>query len=303
MTARMRHHHEHGRTGRKLFISIILNGAITVVELVGGILSNSLALVSDALHNFSDVFALLMSYLGEKVKERPSTYRMTYGYRRTETLIALINGSSLVGIAIYIFVEAYDRFQHPQPVSWRYVLAVGGCALGGNLLSVWILHSEKDRNLNVRSAFLHLLYDAVSSVGVMIAAVVIWLTSWYPVDLIISLMIGALIIGGSWDLLKGIYMVLMEAAPRDMATPEIMDFMRTFKGVLDVHHVHLWSVSSNLLAVSAHIVLDEAYLAELDHILDTLTQALKEQYQLDHVTLQPELRRCADPAPHHEFQD
>jgi cobalt-zinc-cadmium efflux system protein len=300
MAAKVRHHQGHLGTERKLGISIFLNGALTVVELAGGILANSLALISDALHNFSDVLTLLMSYFGEKVKERPSTYRMTYGYRRTETLIALINAISLIGIAIYIFVEAYDRFHHPQPVTWKYMLAVGSIAFAGNLLSVWILHSEKNHNLNVKSAFLHLLYDAVSSIGVMIAALVIWLTSWYPVDLIISLVISAIIIGGSWDLLKGIYMVLMEATPRGMDTPGIMDFMRSFKGVLDVHHVHLWSLSSNFLALSAHIVLEEAYLTELDHILDTVTKALKEQYQLDHITLQPELGRCADPAPHHE---
>jgi len=148
-----------------------------------------------------------------------------------------------------------------------------------------------------------MLYDALSSVGVMIAALVIWLTSWYPVDMVISLVISVIIIGGSWGLLKGIYMVLMEAAPRGTDTPDIMEYMRTIKGVLDVHHVHVWSVSSNLLALSAHIVLDEAYLPELDHILDNLTKALKDQYQLDHVTLQPELGRCADPAPHHESQD
>jgi cobalt-zinc-cadmium efflux system protein len=291
------HHH---RTGTKLLVSILLNAAITGAELVAGVVSHSLALVSDALHNFSDVFALLLSYVGERMEERPSTFRMTYGYRRAETLIALLNAVTLVGVAIYIFMEAWERFRHPQAVSWGYVASVGAFAFVGNIASVALLHGEKDHNLNVKAAFLHLLYDALSSLGVIGSALVIWLTSWYPIDVVVSLLIGCMIIGGSWGLFKGIYMVLMEAAPRGMSTPDIIHFMRSFKGVADVHHVHVWSLSSNLPALSAHVVLHEEYLGDMDQVLHEITQGLKLRYELSHITLQPELRRCADPAPSHE---
>ncbi len=298
--AHEKNHNHHRGTGRKLGISIAINVVITVIELVAGIVSNSLALISDALHNFSDVFTLILSYVGEKMEGRPSTFRMTYGYRRIETLIALLNTVTLVGVAIYIFVEAYERYRHPQSIDWYFVLVVGGSAFVANVASALLLRSEKEHSLNVKAAFLHLLYDAISSVGVLVAALVIWATSWYPIDIVVSLLIGVMIIGGTWDLLKNIYFILMEAVPRGMSAPDIMEYIRSFQGVQDVHHVHIWSLSSKLQALSAHVVLHEHYLSEMDRILEEITQGLKTQYQLSHITLQPELRRCADRAPRHE---
>lgn len=299
------HHagHGHHTAEGKLLVSIALNILITVAELIGGILANSLALVSDALHNFSDVMALGMSYFGERVKERPTTARMTFGFRRAETLIALINAVSLGAIAIYIFLEALERWQNPQPIIWQQVLWVGSIALAGNLISVWILRSEKERNLNLRSAFLHLFYDAISAIGVMASAVVIGWTGLYSIDLVVSIGIGLLIIGGSLDLLKGIYIILMEGVPPGVDSRKILGSIRSLDGVLDVHHLHVWSISSDLLALSAHIVIDPSDLQNLDGIMKRVTAALKEKQGVDHVTLQPELMHCADPAPSHEAEN
>ena len=289
------HHHSYSTIQGKFLISILLNVVITVAELVGGILANSLALISDALHNFSDVLALVMSYFGERVKDKPKTPTMTYGYKRLETLIALINALSLGAIAIYILIEAMERWQDPQPVEWPEVLGVGMIALVGNVISVLILRPEKEKNLNVKSAFLHLFYDAISAVGVMVSALIIAWTGWYPVDLVISVGISLLIVVGSFDLLKGIYTILMEGVPRGMDMAEICKFIQSLHDVQQVHHVHVWCISTDRLALSAHIVIDNSRVNELDQILERTTRALKGQYNLDHITLQPELQTCADP--------
>lgn len=289
------HHHGYETIQGKFLISILLNVGITVAELVGGILANSLALISDALHNFSDVLALVMSYFGERVKEKPKTPTMTYGYKRLETLIALINALSLSAISIYILVEAMERWKNPQPVAWVEVLGVGMIALAGNVISVLILRPEKEKNLNVKSAFLHLFYDAISAVGVMASALIIAWTGWYPVDLVISVGISLLIVAGSFDLLKGIYNILMEGVPRGMDMGEICHFIQSLQDIQQVHHVHIWSISTDRLALSAHIVIEKSNVTDLDQILKHTTRALKEQYNLDHVTLQPELQYCADP--------
>jgi cobalt-zinc-cadmium efflux system protein len=288
------HREARGSVRGKFLISIFLNIGITLAELIGGILANSLALISDALHNFSDVLALLMSYFAERVKDKPSTPRMTFGYRRVETLVALINAVSLGAIALFILVEALERWKNPQPVEWKQVFVIGVIALAGNVISVLILHPHKDRNLNVKSAFLHLFYDAISAVGVMASALIIAWTGWVPMDLVISVGISVLIVAGSLDLFKKIYHVLMEAAPGDVDVSEISAFIRSQMDVKEVHHIHLWSLSSDRMALSAHLIIEPGRIQDLDLILGRVTRALRERYSVDHVTLQPELDRCAD---------
>jgi cobalt-zinc-cadmium efflux system protein len=290
-----RHVHLPASIEGKFVLSILVNVSITLAELIGGILANSLGLISDALHNFSDVLALLMSYLGERVKERPHTPRMTFGYRRLETLIALVNAVSLGGIAIFIVLEAVARWKHPQPVAWRSVLLIGAMALAGNVISVLILRSEKDRNLNVKSAFLHLLFDAISSVGVMASALIIAATGWVSADLVVSLVISLMIVGGSSGLLKSIYTILMEGVPHGLDIAQIQGSLEAFPEIRQVHHVHVWSISLDRAALSAHVVIERTSLPHLDVILDKATRALKELHNLDHVTLQPEILFCADP--------
>jgi len=298
-----RRHGEHGPSGHqapstlrgRFLISIFLNVGITLAELAGGILANSLALISDALHNFSDVLSLVMSYLGERVKERPHTPKMTYGYRRLETLIALVNAVSLGGIAIFILLEAVERWQNPMPVEWKSVFGVGTIALAGNLISVVLLRPEKERNLNVKSAFLHLFYDAVSSAGVMVSALVIAATGWVQADLLISLGISLMIVAGSYQLLKAIYNILMEGVPHGLDPREVRHSLECLPDIREVHHLHVWSLSTDRMAVSAHILIDEACVSQLDRLLDRAARTLRERYGFDHITLQPELRHCADP--------
>ena len=289
------HLHFHPTLRGRFAVSIALNACITLAELVGGILTNSLALISDALHNFSDVFSLVMSYLGERVKERPNTPKMTYGYRRLETLIALVNAVSLGAIAIFILLEALGRWKDPQPVEWKTVFVVGMIALTGNLISVVILRPEKDKNLNVKSAFLHLFFDAISSVGVMASAVIIAATGWYPADLAISLGISLMIVLGSFGLLKGIYNILMEGVPHGVDPEAIQHSLERLADIVGVHHLHVWSLSSDRMALSAHIVIEAECVKRLDQLLDRAAQTLREQYGFSHITLQPEIQHCADP--------
>ena len=163
------------------------------------------------------------------------------------------------------------------------------------MISVLILHRDREKNLNVKSAFLHLFYDAISAVGVMISALIIAWTGWFPMDLVISVGISVLIVAGSLDLFKKIYQILMEAAPGNVDVGEISAFIRSQEDVKDVHHIHLWSLSSDRTALSAHLVIEPGRIHDLDRILSRVTRALRESCNVDHVTLQPELDRCADP--------
>ncbi|MBN1588507.1 MAG: cation transporter [Pirellulales bacterium] len=272
---------------RRLTLMLVLAGGYMVAEILGGLLTNSLALLADAGHMFSDVAALGLSLFALWISERPPTSQRTFGYYRSEILAALINGAALIAVSVYIFVEAYGRLHHPPEVMGAAMMwiAVGGLAV--NVLGLWILRAGYHENLNVRGAWLHVMTDALGSVGAIVAGGLIWSLGWNWVDPAISALIGLLVIYSAWRLVMESATVLMEGAPRGIDVDEIRETILTTPGVLGVHDLHVWTITSGLDSLSAHVVADEDTESRSD-LLRRLRQAIHERFGIDHLTIQIE---------------
>ncbi|MGB9522029.1 MAG: cation diffusion facilitator family transporter, partial [Anaerolineales bacterium] len=270
-------------------ISIGVTLAILIAEVIGGYWTGSLALLSDAAHVFMDVFALVLSYLALRLSALPADDRHTYGYHRLEVFAALINGITLGAIAIEIFTESWQRWQHPQAVKSMEMLVIAVIGLVANLIVAFVLgghdheheheHEGEEatperEDLNVRSAYLHVLGDAVSSVGVILAAGVIWLTNWSWVDPLMSVLIGILILFSSWRVLRSSIHILAEGVPEGISVENIGQSMAGVNGVLDVHDLHVWSICSGHIALSAHVVTADQTLAESNGLMTELKKRL-----------------------------
>jgi cobalt-zinc-cadmium efflux system protein len=280
--------------GKRLSITILLNIGITGAEAAGGILSGSLALLSDAGHNLSDVIALVLAYFGARGARLKPTKRSTYGFKRLEVVTAFINALALVAIALFIVIEAFGRYRNPQPIEATLMLSVAAAGLLGNLLSVWILRRDRRKTINVRAAFLHMLYDAFASVAVIIGGFVILLTGWYPIDLILSVIIAMMIFWSSLDIIKEAGGVFMEAAPRGIDVDEVGRTIASVPRVKGVHHLHVWSISSSEVALSCHICLAEEDFTEYPAIILAVHNALRDAHGIDHATIQPEGSECPE---------
>ncbi|MDG2388617.1 MAG: cation diffusion facilitator family transporter [Planctomycetaceae bacterium] len=281
------HSHDHGSQNRKrLGWAFAMSSIYMVAEFVGGWLTNSLALLADAGHMLSDVGALALSYFAIWIAARPAPSHRTYGYYRAEILAALVNGASLIAIALMIFWEAIQRFQSPEEVAGPMMM---GIAIGGliiNLISMSILHGGRDESLNLRGAWLHVMMDALGSVGAILAGLTIWLFDWQWVDPLASILIGLLVIYSSWRLLAEAVSVLMESAPANIDVDEVHDAMTLVTGVIEIHDLHVWTISSGLISLSAHAVV-------ADHQLDAETlramrEMLHDRFGINHITIQIE---------------
>ena len=255
----MGHSHAHNRVStKKLLWAIFVNLLITVAELIGGALSGLLALMADGVHNLSDVAALVLALLGAKGSEAPATKKSTYGYKRVEVMTALVSAAALVAIAVFIFVEAYDRWQQPVPITrpWMFI-SIAVIGLLGNLFSVWFLSSERGKSLNMKTAYLHMAYDAVSSVAVIAGGVVIILTGWVLIDVILSTFIAVMILWSSYMVIKEAVLVFLEAVPSGIEFDDVHQAILDTPRVKEVHDLHIWSLSSHEVALSCHVCLDE----------------------------------------------
>ncbi len=279
---------------RPVVYSILLNGIITVVELLGGVFSNSLALVSDAMHNFSDFVALIVTLVAMRMMRWDGNTRKSYGYFRVEILAAFINSVLLVMIGVYIIYEAIGRFYHPVVINPRLMLIVAVVGFAANLASVLLLKKHREQNLNVKSAFLHLLTDTLESGAVILTALIITFYRFEAFDLIVSIAIGVFIIKSSWDLLIESVNILTEGSPRGIDLNEVADFIRAFPGVKGVHHLHVWSLSSNFRALSAHIVVEDMKISKTTGITDVLEDRLADRFSIDHPTFQLEADACEE---------
>ncbi len=290
------HTHNHSRDlgGRRLGITILLNIAITAAEAIGGVLSGSLALLSDAAHNLSDVIALVLAYIGARGATMRPTKRSTYGFKRLEVVTALINAVSLVVIAGFIIREAFRRYADPREIHGVVMLSVAAVGLLGNVLSVWILHRDRKKTINNRAAFLHMLYDALSSVAVIIGGIIILLSGWYLLDLILSVIIAMMIFWSSLDILKEAGGIFMEAAPKGVDVEEVGRTIASVPGVQDVHHIHVWSISSSQVALSCHICLVQQDYEHVPEIIRSVHDVLLDKHGIDHVTIQPEGDYCPE---------
>lgn len=289
----MSHHHHHGSSGKKLIWTILFNTVITVAEFVGGILSGYLALIADAVHNLSDVAALILAWIGIKGSQLPATKRSTFGYKRIEVMTALISAIALVVIAVFILIEAYNRYIDPQVIKSPIIfMTVAFIGLLGNVVSIWLLHSEKNSSLNMKTAFLHMLYDAISSVVVLIGGVIIILTEWYMVDVILTSVIALMIFWSSYLVIKEAVWILLEAVPSNIDFDEVHSALKNISKVNNVHDLHIWSLSSKDIALSCHINIEEKDILTGPAIIADINNVLREQFSIGHGTIQLETGDC-----------
>ena len=257
-----------------------------IAEVVGGLLTNSLALLADAGHMLSDVAALGLALFALKVSRRPATTKRTYGFYRTEILAALANGATLVAISIYIFFEAYQRFRHPPQVEGAPMMGVALGGLAVNLAGLWILRSGRAESLNERGAWLHVMTDALGSVGAILGGVAIWQFGWLWADPLVSVVIGVLVVFSSWGLLRESVAVLMEGAPGHIDVDAVRDAIARAPEVESVHDLHVWSITSGMVSLSAHVCVAEG--TSHPGVLKDLRAMLHDRYGIDHMTIQIE---------------
>jgi cobalt-zinc-cadmium efflux system protein len=279
------HNHTHGMARNSLRLAFFLTLIILIVELVGGLLANSLALLSDAGHVVTDIFALGLAWFATIQAERPANARKTFGYHRVGILAALVNAVTLFVIAFAILLEAVQRFQHPEPVQPLIMFVAAGIGIVVNLFIGFGLMKEAN-NLNVRAAMLHVFGDVGASAGVIIAGIIILLTGWTIVDPLLSVGIAVLIAIGAWRILRETTDILLEAVPKGLSMPSLIKDMRGVEGIKDVHDLHVWSIASNMYALSCHALIADLPPSDSSAILHSLNTMLSEKYHIGHVTIQ-----------------
>jgi cobalt-zinc-cadmium efflux system protein len=286
------HSHVHQEGEVRLVLSIILNLIITIAQVIGGILSGSLALLSDALHNLSDTTSLGTSLIAIRISGRRPDPKRTFGYRRAQIIGAFVNLVTLALIALYLIYEAIERLLDPQTIDGSLMLIVASIGLAANILTALLLHHQSRHSLNIRSAFIHIVMDAVSSVGVIIGGLIIIFFGLYIVDALLTVAISIYILFHTYQLLRQTTRILMQSTPEGMDYRNIMDGLRTVNGVQDVHHVHVWQLDEHTINMEAHIVINKCDLEEMERIKDKVKQQLRDFYQINHSTLEFEFVRC-----------
>lgn len=293
------HHHDHAHmddfhlSGRKIFWVTVLNATITTAEVVGGLLSGSLALLSDAVHNLSDTFAIALSYVANRMANRPKDAKRTYGYKRAEILSAFVNATVLLVITVFLIIEAIQRFRSPQSIDGTLMMVVAAIGLAANVFSVILLERDSHENLNIKSSYLHLLGDTVSSVGVLAGGIVIKLWGQVWVDPVVTILIALYIAKETFSIVKKTVGILMQSsAPLDYET--IKADVEAMDKVKNIHHVHSWMANEKTIHFEAHLDLDDMLLSEVQAVYDEIEEYLFHHHQVSHVTLQAEVDRCCD---------
>jgi cobalt-zinc-cadmium efflux system protein len=274
--------------------AIALTALTLLAEIAGGIWTNSLALLSDAAHVFLDLFALVLSLAAIRLAAFPASETRTFGWHRAEVFASFINGASIFLIAIGIFYEAWGRLLHPQVVKSLPMFVIATAGLLMNLVAASALHQHSHDDLNVRSAFLHVVGDAAASVGVIAGGIVIYFTGWFVLDAVISMGIGLIIFWGAWRVIRESAHILLEGAPRGMSTSEVVGAIRTVEGVNDVHHLNIWTICSHILALSAHVDVKPEHKRDQAGVLREIEELLLRRYHISHTTLQAECTMCID---------
>ncbi|WP_296315409.1 cation diffusion facilitator family transporter [Winogradskyella sp. UBA3174] len=284
--------HHHDFNGRSLLISIFLNIVITVAQVIGGILSGSLALLSDALHNFSDVVSLIISYIATKLVKRKASLKRTFGYKRAEILAAFINASTLIIVAVLLIFEAVERFQDPQQIESNLVICLSFIAILGNGFSVLLLKANAADNMNMKSAYLHLLTDMMASVAVLIGGLLMKFYEIWWIDSVLTFAIALYLIWMGYDLLKTSTKVLMLFTPDTIPVDEIVKKINAFESIKNVHHVHVWQLNEEEIHFEAHIDFEEDIsLSQFDAILNKIEEFIFHNYDINHINIQPEYKK------------
>ncbi len=280
-------HHHHGGSTRAMIVALVLTMTLMIVEFVGSFITGSLALLADAGHMLTDVAALALSLGAVWLTRRPANAQRTFGFHRAEILAALLNGLSLAGLSLYVIYEAIARLSAPPEVASGLLLVIASAGLLTNLVAAAVLVRSRNENLNARSAYLHVVGDALGSVGAIVAAGLMYLFGWYLADPLVSLGISLLLIWSAWRLVKDTVDVLLEAAPASIDVVAVQQALQTSRGVENVHDLHVWSVASNFVALSGHVRLKEMA-SDHQRILGELRHLLHSRFGIEHVTLQLE---------------
>lgn len=286
------HNHTHSvkdLKGRNLIISIFLNILITVSQVIGGLISGSLALLSDALHNFSDVVSLIVSYIANRLSKKEASLQRTFGFKRAEILAAFINSATLIIVAILLIIEAVKRIQHPEPIQSNLVIWLALLGILANGFSVLLLKKDSQANMNMRSAYLHLLTDMLASVAVLVGGVLMQFYQIYWVDSLLTLAIAIYLIWMGFDLLKQSTKVLMLFTPDTIPVDQIVEQINAFAEIKSVHHIHVWQLNENEIHLEAHIDFNKNItLTQFDAILQDVEVLLLKKFKINHVNIQPE---------------
>lgn len=288
------HHHAHKDIkGRNLGITIVLNCVITIAQVIGGILSGSLSLLSDALHNFSDVLSLIISYVANFLSKKKASTNKTFGYKRAEIIAAFVNAATLMVVAIILIKEAVQRFINPEIIGSTLVIWLSFLAILANGFSVLLLRKEADSNMNMRSAYLHLFTDMMASVAVLVGGILMYFFQLFWIDPLLTLVIALYLIYMGYDLLKDSTKVLMLFTPKSIIVAEIVDAIRKKGPIKNVHHVHIWQLNEEEIHLEAHIDFEkDIKLSEFDIILNDIEEEVYHTYGINHVNIQPEFGKC-----------
>ncbi len=283
---------------KNLKLAIVLTAFIFFLELAGGIISNSLALLSDAAHVLMDVVALALSYGALRISARPSNSNVTFGYHRFEIFAALLNGVTIIGIAFFIFYEAYGRIFNPPQVKGTEVLVI---ATIGLLVNTWVaLRLQGHHDLNIKGAYLHVISDALASLAVIAGAFIIILTGNNAVDPVLGILIGILLFYGAFRLVAGSLRILLEFAPKHVDADTLSNVIMGIDGIRGVHDIHIWSICSNIHAMSAHVLVDRIHVQQTEILISEISRVLKDRFRILHTTLQFECAECAPVEIGHE---
>ena len=289
------HSHLHDMSeikGRNLIAVILLNFIITAAEIIGGVIAGSLSLISDALHNFSDGVSVIISYFAFLITKKKNDNKKTFGYKRAEILAAIINSSVLIIISIYLFREAYLKLINPEAVNGLYVIAVAVVALIANTFSVFLLEKGSQGDMNIKSTYLHLLSDALSSLAVIIGGAAIYFFKAYWIDPVLTILIGLYVLKESYEILKKAINILMQGVPEGFNIEKIVKDLKKIDLIEDIHHVHLWSLTEKDVHFEAHANIKDIKISETKPIMEKIEHILDEHYGINHATIQFEYKCC-----------
>ena len=286
------HHHHHEVQGKNLLFSIVLNLVITAAQVIGGLISGSLALISDALHNFSDVLSLVFSYVAHKLSKKKASVNQTFGYKRAELIAAFVNAMTLIIVALFLVYGAIERFFNPQHIESGLVIWLSILGIFVNGLSALMLKNDADKNLNMKSAYLHLFTDMLASVAVLVGGLLMKYYQWFWVDSVMTLVIAIYLIVVGFDLLKTSTKMLMLFTPVHIDINEIISEVHKIKGVEKLHHIHVWHLNDDELHLEAHLDCSEDLkMSEFNEILQKIEHVLLDKFHINHINIQPEYKR------------
>jgi len=292
----MSHDHNHNKEvswGRRLAATMVMNLIIPIIQIAGGVAAGSMALISDAIHNLSDFVSVFVSYLAMKIGGRAPDQKQTFGYKRMEVFAAVFNVALLFGAGIYIAIEAWQRLQNPQPIQANLVIIIALIAFAANAVSTLLLLAGAKENLNIRSAFIHMLTDSLMSLGVVALGVLFLYRPWYWLDPVFSWLIVVMIFYSGWGILKEAFFILMNATPPGINLTDIQCKIEALDGVTGIHHLHVWNLSSENIALAVHVIVADQMLSEVDKLAEQIREVLLHEFGIDHPTLQFESKPYA----------